>query len=254
MEVISTSLTIKKPREMAEKEKVMRGKNSGSGEFERVPIQEGNSRAIIYRIVDLGTQTKTYNGNEKQEATVKIFFELVDQRHAFKEGDEEKPLIIAERYNNSTNEKSSLMKMAASLDKLNLKSQKDRENYNIFKLCGKKCLVNIVNAVKDGKTYSNVKAVTPPITGSEASYPELYNPIIKFVIPEDSAELAEAEDEIYLMHPKLREEWQRSPEWKSRFSEQETADLNKKMQDRYNLENPKDDGGDFAPIVETDWH
>jgi hypothetical protein len=130
-------------------------KNSGGGDFQLPPA--GNHRARCYRVIDLGTQTVTWQGAEKHQPKVLIGWELTDE--PMEDG---RPFTVSARFTASLSEKANLRHVLESWRGKKFTEQ-ELEGFQLSKLLTVACLVTVAHEKsKDGtKTYANVKAVTP---------------------------------------------------------------------------------------------
>ena len=131
-------------------------------EFERTLPVEGLDQGVLYSILDLGTQTSKYGDKRKLE----LSFELPNQKHEFKEGEGEKPLIVSEMYTMSFNTRSNLFKDISTI--LGSTPGKD---FDLFSLIGKTCNLNIGHNTRGKETFAVVKNIfkmgpdSPQLTG-----------------------------------------------------------------------------------------
>ena len=145
-------------------------KNEG-GEFETVP--EGTHLATCYRVIDLGTQETSFEGQKSTKRQVMLSWEL--PKELMSDG---RPFTIHKTFTLSSSEKATLRKTLESW-----RGQKftDEElgSFNIGVLIGKPALISIVHAPgKDGGTYANIASVTRIMKGMAAE--ALVNPPIHF--------------------------------------------------------------------------
>lgn len=128
---------------------------SGGQDFELTPA--GTHAAICYRVIDLGTQKRTYGTDVKDVHQLLISWELPDE--TMKDG---RPFTIHSRYTLSLHERS---KLRADLESWRGRpfTEAELEGFDLENLLGKACLVNVVhNPSKDGKRiFANIAALTP---------------------------------------------------------------------------------------------
>lgn len=124
-------------------------------EFQLVP--EGTWPAICYRVIDLGTQKTSYQGQEKHQHKVLISWEICDDETKMDDG---RPFTIGQNYTWSMSEKANLR---ADLESWRGKSFTDKEmgpgGFEINNVIGVGCLLSIVHTTKGEKTYANIKSV-----------------------------------------------------------------------------------------------
>jgi hypothetical protein len=138
------------------------------GDFERPPA--GMFPAICYRIIDLGTQPVTFQGETKNKHQILISWELHDEDTTMKDG---RPMAMQKRYTLSMHEKASLRLMLESWRGKKMSDDEIR-NFDIENLLGQVCYMSIVESEKNGTTYANIASVNKPPKGFEA--PEPVNP------------------------------------------------------------------------------
>lgn len=138
------------------------------------PIPPGTHPAIAYRLIDLGTQQGEYKGKPKIQHKIMLSWELPTE--LVPDGDHAgQPFTAHQRYTYSSSEKARLRQ---DLESWRTKPFTDADfgNFDLQTVLGKPCLLTIVHEARDGKTYSNIKAVSgvpkgltvPPMTNKLA--------------------------------------------------------------------------------------
>lgn len=127
--------------------------NSG-GSFEKAPI--GVHIARCYRVIDLGTQTSNWQGQEKKAHKVLISWELLGESRMT----DGKPFSISSRYTVSLHPKAQLRSVLESWRGRPF-SPEEESSFNLSNILGKYCLLNIVH---DGE-YANVASIMPLVSG-----------------------------------------------------------------------------------------
>ncbi len=125
------------------------------------PVPEGNHTARCYRIIDLGTQESTYDGEARLMHKVLIGWELngeADDGTPLKT-DDGKPYTVSKQYTMSLGKKANLR---ADLESWRGQAFTDDElkGFDISKLLGVYCMVTVKHDKKDDKTYTNVASVS----------------------------------------------------------------------------------------------
>lgn len=172
-------------------------KNEG-GEFETVP--EGTHLATCYRVIDLGTQETSFEGQKSTKRQVMLSWEL--PKELMSDG---RPFTIHKTFTLSSSEKATLRKTLESW-----RGQKftDEElgKFNIGVLIGIPALISIVHAPgKDGNNYANISSVTRIMKGMTAE--PLINTPVHFDLEKfDAAEYGKLSDS-------LRAKISKSPEY-----------------------------------------
>jgi len=141
---------------------IMVSDSGGGGDFS--PMPQGNHVAICNMVVDLGLQrTVSQMYGEKIKRQVYVRWETPDERISWtdKEGNErEGPRVIGQIYTASLHENA---KLRGDLESWRGRpfTQEELAGFDISKLLGVPCMVNVTHAERNGKTYANVAAVTP---------------------------------------------------------------------------------------------
>lgn len=185
-------------------------KDSGGGNFKRVPA--GAYIGRCYSLIDLGTQTSNGQFGEKSQHKLRIGWEL------FGEDDEgnpltvdingkQMPMTISKSYTVSLHEKAGLRK---DLQAWRGKEFTDEEAkaFDVSKLMGAYCMVNVTTSETNGKTYSNVAGLTPLPGALKHAKPAPVHPLVSFDL--DAPDM----DVFATFHEKLQEAIKASPEWK----------------------------------------
>lgn len=168
------------------------------------PVDAGNYAATCIRVIDLGTQTTNYNGEEKSARKVRLFWEIPDVTVEW-EG-VERPAIISSTYTASLHEKASLRKVLESWRGRAFTAD-ELKGFDTKNVLGAPCLLNVVHTEKDGKTYANVAGVTPLIKGMVK--PTLIGPLVNFDLDAFEPEVLEG------LHDNLRDKIKASPEYRA---------------------------------------
>ena len=135
------------------------------------PIEPGLHHAICYAIDDLGHQyNKKY---ENYQHKVLITWELPDERIQIEKEDGvyDLPRAISRQYTLSLNQKAYLRKDLETWRGRNF-SEKELEGFDLTRLLGVNCTLQVMHNTKDDKTYANVAAVVPLQKHLEKKEPE----------------------------------------------------------------------------------
>src|SRR3990167_2071396 len=122
------------------------------------PAPAGMHQAVCVDVVDLGVLDVTWQGVTKKQHKVNVAWQIGEDR------DDGKPFLVFKRYTLSLSDKATLRKDLESWR--GKKFTRDEEmGFDVEKLIGANCLVNIThNDVKD-KTYANVVRIMPLAKG-----------------------------------------------------------------------------------------
>lgn len=124
-------------------------------------VPAGNHVARCYSMVEIGTVTTEYMGEEKSLKKVRVSWELPFKKKVFKPENGEQPYSISKEYTLSMYEKANLRK---DLESWRGKGFNDTEakSFDISKLLGKPCMINVIHKEsKKGNMYAQVSSITP---------------------------------------------------------------------------------------------
>jgi len=190
--------------------------DNGGGDFKRVP--PGVFIGRCYSLIDLGTQRIEYQGEVNLQHKIMVRWEL------FGEDDEGQPLTIeingrtmpmtiSKRYTLSLSTKARLRSDLEAWRGRKF-TEEEVKGFDVAKLIGAYCMVNVTHNENNGKTYTNVASLTPLPTQLKAAKPTPVHPDQIFDLDKPDMALFET------FHEKLQETIQQSPEWKERFPAQ----------------------------------
>ena len=176
------------------------------GNFTQVP--GGNFPAICYRVVDLGTQESTFQGEVSKKHQVMISWELKDDECVMSGGQYDgQPMTMHKSYTWSMHEKATLRK---HLEAWRGKPFKDTDfgpdGFDIRNLLGVPCMLMIVQNENGGKTYSNISGIAK--LPKNLPVAELFNQRVYFSLDDFNAEVFESLSERLQERIKLSPEYQ----------------------------------------------
>lgn len=183
--------------------------DSGGGNFKRVP--SGVHIGRCYSLIDLGTQLTSGQFGEKMQHKIRIGWELFGEDETgapltVEVDGHEMPMVISKNYTVSLHEKANLRKELAQWRGRDF-TEEEAKAFDISKLVGAYCMVNVTTSETNGKTYSNVAGLTPIPSALKNSKPEGVHAIIKFDL--------DAPDMVVFntFHQQLQDTIKKSPEW-----------------------------------------
>jgi hypothetical protein len=184
-------------------------KDSGGGNFKRVP--SGVFIGRCYSLIDLGTQLTTGQYGEKLQHKIRVAWELFGEDD---QGDpltvdvdgKEMPMTISKSYTVSLHEKAGLRKDLSAWRGKDF-SDEEAKAFDVSKLVGAYCMVNVTTSETNGKTYSNVAGLTPLPGALKNAKPSAVHEHLLFDL--DAPDMAVFGG----FHEKLQEAIKRSPEW-----------------------------------------
>ena len=188
---------------------IVTGSNKERRQFQIAPA--GTHLARLYRIIDLGTQMREYEGKVTMNRKGKFFFELHGEDAEGKplltlDG---KPLIQSTEYTISLNEKANLRR---DLEAWRGKSFTEQElkGFQLKTLLGHFCMVNISHRQKGDLTYADLKGISSvPAIYKKAGLPEGVNSTMLFDLNTFDAAMFES------LSDNIKEVIKKSPEYRS---------------------------------------
>lgn len=150
------------------------------------PVPAGNHVARCIQLVDMGTQKSEWKGQVKIQAKVRITWELPEVTKVFKEGEPEKPYLISKTYTASLHEKAALAKDLESWRGKAFTAE-EREGFDLKKVLGATCLLNVIHENKDGTIYANIASISQIPKGMPVK--PAVNPLLCFSFGEFSREV-----------------------------------------------------------------
>jgi len=184
--------------EYKEGEMGITAKSSGGNDFK--PIPEGMYQGVAYMVFDLGTQfNERYNNSSRK---VLVGWEIPDERIDI--DGVSLPMVISKRYTLSLHEKAILR---GDLEAWRSKkfTAEELNGFDIAKLLGVNCNIQILHNENEGKTYANVVTVTPLMKGQEKK--EVESEFLYYSF-EDNNDFPEETPEWIVKIAKKSQEWQ----------------------------------------------
>jgi hypothetical protein len=181
----------------------------GSGNFKRVPA--GVHIGRCYSLIDLGTQTTDGQYGIKAQHKIRIGWELFgeDENGGPLEADvdgKQMPMTISKSYTVSLHEKARLRQDLSAWRGKDF-SEDEAKAFDVSRLVGAYCMVNVTTSETNGKTYSNVAGLTPLPAALKNSKPAPVHQNVMFNLDQPDMDL------FATFHEKLQEAIKRSPEW-----------------------------------------
>ena len=172
-------------------------KSSGGSDFK--PIPEGMYQGVCHMVFDLGTLYSEHW--KKSSRKVLIGWEIPDERIDM--DGVSMPMVISKRYTLSLHEKASLR---GDLEAWRSKkfTAEELNGFNIQKLMGVNCNIQILHNEYEGKTYANVVTITPLMKGQEKK--ECEGEFLYFSF-EDNIDFPESTPEWIVKVAQTSQEW-----------------------------------------------
>lgn len=134
-------------------------------------LTAGNYVAICNAVIDLGMQPgRGRYPAPKQE--VLLNFELPTETYEY----EGKTIVrnIHRRFTASMSTKANLRKFIAAWFGKPFDNDAAAEDFDLQKLLGRRCLLNVTTREASGKTYTNIESATPVPKGMDSKQPQTY--------------------------------------------------------------------------------
>lgn len=190
--------------------------SGGGGNFKRVPA--GAYIGRCYSLIDLGTQLSTGQYGEKLQHKIQIGWELFGEDEqgnplTIDVDGKEMPMTIKKSYTVSLHEKAGLRKDLAAWRGRDFTDDESKA-FDVSKLMGAYCMVNVTTSESNGKTYTNVAGLTPLPGALKNAKPAAVHPNQVFDLNSPDMKLFNT------FHEKLQEAIKRSPEWTQKHGKQ----------------------------------
>lgn len=188
---------------------IITGSNSDRKQFQIAPA--GTHLARLYRIIDLGTQMREYEGKVTMSRKAKFFFELhgEDAEGKTLTTTDGKPLIQSREYTVSLNEKANLRR---DLEAWRGKafSEDELKGFDLKNILGHFCMVNISHRQKGDMTYADLKGLSAvPNIYKKQGLPEGINTTMLFSLDKFDETMFDSLSE------NIKETIRKSPEYRS---------------------------------------
>lgn len=168
------------------------------------PCPPGSYIARCVRLLDLGTVQTDYQGEAKTAHKCLLAFEVLDPETRRDDG---APFVLSKRYTLSLHEKAALRKELASWRGRDFTPEELR-GFDLRNILGQPCFVSVVETTKGDRTFSNIAGLMKAPKGMPI--PQGDEPLLYWSMS-DPAPNWEA---FALLHPKLVEQIEASPEFK----------------------------------------
>lgn len=178
-----------------------------SGSFELPP--PGPTAARCCALIDLGSQESTFEGKTSLKRKILLTWELAELR-----GDGS-PFKVSRRFGLSLHENAALR---AFLQAWRGRAFTDEElaGFDLSRLAGAPCLLNLAHVNRAGKDYSNILSVSP--LPKQMTAPELSAPPVVFDL-----DAANAPNVLEALSDNLQATITTSPEWRARLKTMSAA-------------------------------
>ncbi len=175
---------------------------SKTGNFEMPP--SGPIAARCSKLVDLGTQESTFEGEIKHQRKLLLSWELSELRT------DGTPFVISRRFGLSLHEKAALRGFLQAWRGRPFTAE-ELAGFDLRKLLNAPCLLGVMHTERAGKQFANIASISPLPKGMTA--PELSAPGVVFDIDSDDAQTV-----LDTLSEGLQTTICDSPEWQARIA------------------------------------
>lgn len=123
------------------------------------PCPVGNHSGRCFSVVDLGTHTTTGQYGTKTNRKIRIAWEFPEETHIFDKEKGPEPFMVSKTYNFVLGDKSALLNDLQAWRGQPF-TEAELETFELRKLLGQVCMVQVTQQNKGDKTYANVEAIT----------------------------------------------------------------------------------------------
>jgi hypothetical protein len=144
------------------------------GEFQQV--KPGTYVARCFMMIEIGTIREDFQGKERQVQKVQVRWELPTEKTVFDAAKGEEPYSVSKTYTLSMHEKANLRKDLESWRGKGF-SEDEAKKFDITKLLGKACILNIINRpskTNPGRNVTEISSIMPLMKGQQC--PDQINP------------------------------------------------------------------------------
>jgi len=138
---------------------------------ERILVPAGTHVGRCYGIIDLGTQYSEKFGTWSH----KVLFQWEMPADLMEDG---RPLAISKKYTISLNDKANLRHDLESWLGRAITAKEEKEGFALGDMLGAPCLLSVVHAESNGKTYANIAGVMSTPHG--LACPDAINPYVSY--------------------------------------------------------------------------
>ena len=156
--------------------------SGGGGDFKKVP--PGVYVARCFSLIDMGTQITDGQYGQKEQHKIRIGFEVFGENDngvalTINMDGKEMPMTISKTYTLSLHEKAGLRKDLAAWRSRDF-TEEEAKGFDISKLLGVYCMLNVTTSENNGKTYTNIAGITPLPQALKNAKPEGVHTLIAF--------------------------------------------------------------------------
>lgn len=169
-------------------------KDKGNADFKRIP--PGSYIARCYLLVDMGEQLSDGKFGQSVQHKIRLGWEVFGEDETgapltVEMDGVQRQMTIGKTYTLSLNEKAGLRKDLTSWRGRDF-TPEELEGFDITNILNVYCMLNITTSEKDGKTYTNISAITPLPSALKNSKPPADHEPVMFNLDEPDWQVFEA--------------------------------------------------------------
>lgn len=169
-------------------------KDKGNADFKRIP--PGSYIARCYLLVDMGEQLSDGKFGQSVQHKIRLGWEVFGEDETgapltVEMDGVHRQMTIGKTYTLSLNEKAGLRKDLTSWRGRDF-TPEELEGFDITNILNVYCMLNITTSEKDGKTYTNISAITPLPSALKNSKPPADHEPVMFNLDEPDWQVFEA--------------------------------------------------------------
>lgn len=132
----------------------------------------GTHRAVLYKVVNLGTLPTEFQGQKKQSHKIRLFWELTDEEVTYQvtengvKVEKTAPFSIGRKFTFSMGDQSHLYPIVTGMIGQGL-TEDERWNFDIESLLGMSSLITVVHEEYNGQKFAKVASTAPLLKGME---------------------------------------------------------------------------------------
>lgn len=169
----------------------------------------GTHRAVLYKLINLGTLPVEWNGETKKQHKIRLIWELTDETIEYEKDGEKKsgPIAVGRKFTFSMSDKGLLLPIVTGI--VGGLTEDERWNFDIESLLGQSCLVTITHEEYNGTPYAKIVGASMLPKGMEK--PTQINPTTIWDVRKMSQEEIEELDDY------IKDDMKSSDEYHVRF-------------------------------------
>jgi len=143
----------------------MKVRDTGSGDFQQ--LEPGTYAALCYRVIDLGTQTSTFEGKQTSRHQVLLAFEVDEPM------DDGRPFSVSMFLTASLHEKATMRKILESW-RGRAFTPEELTGFDLRAVLGKPCMVSVITTDKGKTKVASVSKLPKGMKPPKAVNPQLH--------------------------------------------------------------------------------